>query len=113
VGPAVTCSGRGRGSIEQGGDLGRVGSHGRGVALLARLGPEAVGALAASRAAEEPTAPGTRPAKVGAQSCLLGGETQIFSIVRGVVVTACLRGPETAAHEAEVPGVIAALEPAS
>jgi hypothetical protein len=43
----------------------------------------------------------------------LRGETQISSVVGGAVVTACLRGPEIAGHEAEVRGVIASLIPAS
>jgi hypothetical protein len=62
--------------------------------------------------------PSLNPPRVGVRAAdgpcrALGGETQIFSVVGGVVVTACLRGPEIAAHEAEVRGVIASLKPAS
>ena len=47
-----------------------------------------------------------------------GGEiartpAQVWSVVGGAVVTACLRGPDLAAREAEVRGVIASLKPAS
>lgn len=58
------------------------------------------------------------PPQVGVQVAdgpcrAIGGESQIFSVVGGAVVTACLRGPDIAAHEAEVRGIIASLKPAS
>jgi len=43
----------------------------------------------------------------------LGGAAQMWSVVGGAVVTACLRGPDLATREAEVRGVIASLKPAS
>ena len=43
----------------------------------------------------------------------LGGAAQMWSVVGGAVVSACLRGPDLATREAEVRGVIASLKPAS
>jgi hypothetical protein len=43
----------------------------------------------------------------------LGGAAQMWSVVGGAVVTACLRGPDLVAHEGDVRGVIASLRPAS
>lgn len=62
--------------------------------------------------------PAFDPPQVGVQVAdgrcrAIGGETQINSVVGGAVVTACLRGPDIAKHEAEVRGVIASLKPAS
>lgn len=42
----------------------------------------------------------------------IGGEVEMRSVVGAAVLTACLRGPDLAAHEAEVRAVIIALEPA-
>ena len=42
----------------------------------------------------------------------MGGEAEMGSVVGGSVLTACLRGPDLAAHEAEVRAVIASLKPA-
>jgi hypothetical protein len=39
----------------------------------------------------------------------IGGETQMSSVVWSTVVTACLRGPDIAASEAQVRGVISSL----
>ncbi len=41
----------------------------------------------------------------------IGGEAEMWSVVGGTVLTACLRGPDLAAHEAEVRAVIASLKP--
>ncbi len=59
--------------------------------------------------------PALNPPEVGVGAAdgpcrALGGATQISSVVGGVVVTACLRGPDIAAHEAEVRGIIASLK---
>jgi putative hemolysin len=43
----------------------------------------------------------------------IGGEAEMRSVVGGTVLTACLRGPDLAAHEAEVRAVIASLRPAA
>ena len=43
----------------------------------------------------------------------LAGAAQMWSVVGGAVVSACLRGPDLVAHEADVRGVIASLKPAS
>jgi hypothetical protein len=43
----------------------------------------------------------------------IGGEAEMWSVVGGTVLTACLRGPDLAAHEAEVRAVIASLKPAA
>jgi len=43
----------------------------------------------------------------------LGGAAQVWSVVGGAVVSACLRGPDLVAHEGDVRGVIASLRPAS
>ena len=43
----------------------------------------------------------------------LGGAAQMWSVVGGAVVSACLRGPDLVAHEADVRGIIASLKPAS
>lgn len=52
--------------------------------------------------------------EVATGSCrALGGAAQVWSVVGGAVVSACLRGPDLAAREAEVRGVIASLEPGS
>ena len=52
--------------------------------------------------------------EVATWSCrALGGAAQVWSVVGGAVVTACLRGPYLVAHEAYVRGVIASLKPAS
>jgi len=52
--------------------------------------------------------------EVATGSCrALGGAAQMWSVVGGAVVTACLRGPDLATREAEVRGVIASLKPAS
>ena len=39
----------------------------------------------------------------------IGGEAEMWSVVGGVVLTACLRGPRLAAHEGDVRAVIASL----
>jgi hypothetical protein len=41
----------------------------------------------------------------------IGGEAEMWSVVGGTVLTACLRGPDLAAQEAEVRAVIASLKP--
>lgn len=41
----------------------------------------------------------------------IGGEAEMWSVVGGTVLTACLRGPDLAAHEAEVRSVSASLKP--
>jgi hypothetical protein len=43
----------------------------------------------------------------------IGGDAEMWSVVGGTVLTACLRGPDLAAHEAEVRAVIASLKPAA
>ena len=43
----------------------------------------------------------------------IGGEAEMWSVVGGTVLTACLRGPDLAAHETEVRSVIASLKPAA
>jgi hypothetical protein len=43
----------------------------------------------------------------------IGGGAEMVSVVGTTVLTACLRGPDLAAHEAEVRTVIASLKPAS
>ena len=62
--------------------------------------------------------PAMNPPQVSVQvatgSCrALGGAAQVWSVVGGAVVSACLRGPDLATREAEVRGVIASLKPAS
>ena len=49
----------------------------------------------------------TKPCKA------IGGDAEMGSVVSGTVLSACLRGPELAAHEAEVRSVIASLKPAA
>jgi putative hemolysin len=52
--------------------------------------------------------------KVATESCqAIGGDAEMWSVVGGTVVSACLRGPDLAAHEAEVRTVIASLKPAA
>jgi hypothetical protein len=43
----------------------------------------------------------------------IGGEVEMWSVVNVTVLTACLRGPDLAAHEAADRNVIASLKPAS
>jgi hypothetical protein len=43
----------------------------------------------------------------------IGGEAEMWSVVGGTVLRACLRGPDLAAHEAQVRAVIASLKPAA
>jgi hypothetical protein len=43
----------------------------------------------------------------------IGGDAEMWSAVGGTVLRACLRGPDLAAHEAEVRAVIASLKPAA
>jgi hypothetical protein len=43
----------------------------------------------------------------------IGGEAEMWSVVGGTVLSACLRGPDLPAHEAEVRAVIASLKPAA
>jgi len=43
----------------------------------------------------------------------IGGDVEMWSAVGGTVLRACLRGPDLAAHEAEVRAVIASLKPAA
>ena len=62
--------------------------------------------------------PAMNPPQVSVQvatgSCrALGGAAQVWSVVGGAVVRACLRGPDLVAHEGDVRGVIASLRPAS
>jgi hypothetical protein len=47
----------------------------------------------------------TKPCKA------IGGDAEMRSVVGGTVLGACLRGPDLAAHEAEVRAVIASLKP--
>lgn len=52
--------------------------------------------------------------KEATESCdAIGGDAEMWSVVGGTVLTACLRGPDLAAHEAEVRAVIASLKPAT
>jgi hypothetical protein len=48
-----------------------------------------------------------------AQCRAIRGDAEMASVVGGTVLTACLRGPGLAAHEAEVRAVVASLGPAS
>ena len=43
----------------------------------------------------------------------IGGEAEMWSAPGGTVLRACLRGPDLAAHEAEVRAVITSLKPAA
>ena len=43
----------------------------------------------------------------------VGGDAEMWSAVGGTVLRACLRGPDLAAHEAEIRAVIASLKPAA
>ena len=43
----------------------------------------------------------------------IGGDAEMWSAVGGTVLRACLRGPDLAAHEAEIRAVIASLKPAA
>jgi putative hemolysin len=61
--------------------------------------------------------PAINPPQVGVATATapcqaIGGEAEMSSVVGGTVVRACLRGPDLAAHEAEVRAVIASLKPA-
>jgi hypothetical protein len=62
--------------------------------------------------------PAMNPPEVGVGSATepcraIGGEAEMRSVVGDTVLSACLRGPDLAAHEAEVRAVIASLKPAA
>ena len=51
--------------------------------------------------------------KAKTEAChAIGGEGEMWSVVGGTVLNACLRGPDLAAHEAEVRSVISSLRQA-
>jgi hypothetical protein len=52
--------------------------------------------------------------KAKTEAChAIGGEGEMWSVVGGTVLNACLRGPDLAAHEAEVRSVISSLRQAA
>jgi hypothetical protein len=62
--------------------------------------------------------PAMDPPRVGVEAATgpchaIGGDAEMHSVVGGTVLTACLRGPDLAAHKAQVRAVIASLKPAS
>src|SRR6476661_1585931 len=62
--------------------------------------------------------PARNPPEIGVSAATrpcraIGGEAEMRSVVGATVLSACLRGPDLAAHEAEVRSVIASLNPAA